>query len=1154
MKRTTGLVAAGIGVALVIVAAMVVVVMLPGGTDSDGDTAEDTESLTLDVGEPETFTFGGEQHTAELVECVGESACVVIASSPTPYTLAQGQPVPADLDQNAVADATITATEVGTNSATVTIAKPSYRTWDESDFTTAGGLAPYKIRQFYETDPSLIVRPDGTYMLFYVCGDLRSYQWEIYNPDGTQVTSPELGAGRLARTAYGDIGEFADAVGTPDGGAVLTYISMHGVQLASFDERSTTIGSSSNEEGLDWPALAADGNRFWLMATGFPDYVYRPTGAGKGVVVTEMHGGARTRNKVEVTWPGDGQRDITQDVAYDATTGTLVILYGRETGGSGQADPRLAIVDADSLEVVSDITLEGPALGFTGYPASGNVGCEDGVATLFWTASGDEALRLTWVDIAKGSVIDTWKGDPGESTPRVVGWYGTALVSTPDGLQLLYADAQPYGGDDDVDPRFVLWPVSRDGFASEGTVLEGGQPILADVLPELNAFRTVPNKAICGAQTVFEGSVLNRGSQIARKVTVTVSVDGQDLGTLDLGSIEAGQRRSFAQGWQVPPDLEAEQVEVTYAVRTETEQYTVDNDSASFTAEVRQKGVVFGRVYDVSRGRELGAGPVPGLAGATVRIGGHTLLTGSTGEFTVEELEFGEYEVEVTKDGYNPKTATVEVTRTRPIRGVGVDLDDHGTLVLVVTDESGAALSGVDVWLQGYDRHDVTGEAGTLKYGLSKGSYTFALQKRGYHAVPAQEATVVLGEERTAEVTMVEATTAVVAGRVTDKYGQPVPGATLIVRNNKDEEVARPTLDADGAFAAIELTAKPPQTYTFEAAGAGYTALESVALMGGDRSAVGLILAPERGDLRLRQAVEGYCSWMIRASSVDFMDIGGADNFVWFGNYTISVGTTHFTGTNELAGVDVSIEADNYESAVTQTEIDFSTMADDPMDLYKTENFEGEGIDAWEGLFTNLVEEHTEDLIDIGEGVVDNVESWVLGDEEEYIVTGQGAELLTWKEATGDLLILPEYHSDDPETYMQNQFDQIPLDFSIPLVFASSSEQITDVRVDRVDVMNVETGDVYTLSDTPWASHQGTGEIPYRNAKHFDFDSPDVEVAKVQVFVWITIQKYWNGAPGGTCFQQREQQVVIFEPKTLQMQGLIAPGDLYMEPLRYLEQ
>ncbi|MBN1192865.1 MAG: carboxypeptidase regulatory-like domain-containing protein [Coriobacteriia bacterium] len=1154
MKRNTILIAIGAVIVVAIIAAVVALRLLPQGGDGGNTGSAEEISLDLTVGETADFTFGGEEHSAELIECIGESAQIVISSSPTPYTLTEGQQADADLDEDSIADAVLTANKVGTDSASVTISAPEYRTWDESNFETFGGLAPYKIRQFYETDPSLIVRPDGTYMLFYVCGDLRAYQWEIYSPDGTQVTSPALGAGRLARTAYGEIGEFADAVGMPDGSAMLAYISMHGVQLTSFNERSTTIGSSFEGEGLNYPALAADGERVWLAATGYPNATYVTTGGGQAVVISEMGAAGAGRQLVGITLPGDRQKDITQDIAYDEKTGTLVILYGRETNGAGNADPRLAIVDADSLEVLSDIALEGEALGLVGYPATGNVACEDGIATTFWSGPGDESLRLTWVDIDEARVLDTWAGMAGSGTPRVVGWFGTALVSTPDGLQLLYADAQPYGGEDDVDPRFVLWPVTRDGFGPEDTVLEGGQPVLADVLPELNAFRTVPNKAICGAQAVFEGAVLNRGSRIARDVTVTVSVDGKELDTIELGSIEEGQRRSFAQGWQVPPDLEAEQVEVVYEVHTETEQYTVDNDSASFEAEVRQKGVVFGRVYDVSRGRDPEAGPLPGLPGARVRIGDRTVLTGSSGEFTVEDIEFGEYEVEITKEGYNPKATTIELTRTRPLRGLSVQLDDHGTLTLVVTDEAGAPLPGVDVWLQGYNRHDVTGENGTLTYSLSKGDYAFALQKRGYYAVPLQEATVILGEESSASVTMREATTAFVTGRVTDKYGRPIPGATLVVRNSKNEVVAQPALDAEGRFAELELTAKPSQTYRFEAAGNGLTTTELLDVMGGDRSSIGIVLAPERGDLRLRQAVEGYCSWMISAGFPGFMEIAAADMFVWYGNYTISVSTTHFTGTDELGGVDVSIEADNYESHATQTEIDFSSMADDPMELYETEDFEGEGIEAWGKLFENLVDEHTEDLIEIGEGIVDNVEAWVTGEGNDYVITGQGPELLTWKEATGDLLILPDYHSDDPEKYMQNQFDQIPLDFSIPLVFAGSSSQITDVRVDRVDVMNTETGDVYTLSDSVWYSHEGTGDIPHRNAKHFDFNTPDVEIGKVKVFVWITIQKYSQGAPHGTCFSQREKQVVIFEPGTREMIGLIAPGDLYMAPLRYLEQ
>lgn len=44
---------------------------------------------------------------------------------------------------------------------------------------------------------------------------------------------------------------------------------------------------------------------------------------------------------------------------------------------------------------------------------------------------------------------------------------------------------------------------------------------------------------------------------------------------------------------------------------------------------------------------------------------------------------------------------------------------------------------------------------------------------------------------------------------------------------------------------------------------------------------------------------------------------------------------------------------------------------------------------------------------------------------------------------------------------------------------------------------------------------------------------------------------YWQGALGGTCFDQREQQVIIFDPDTGGMKAFIAPGDLYKDPSRW---
>jgi hypothetical protein len=135
---------------------------------------------------------------------------------------------------------------------------------------------------------------------------------------------------------------------------------------------------------------------------------------------------------------------------------------------------------------------------------------------------------------------------------------------------------------------------------------------------------------------------------------------------------------------------------------------------------------------------------------------------------------------------------------------------------------------------------------------------------------------------------------------------------------------------------------------------------------------------------------------------------------------------------------------------------------------------------------------------------------------------------------------------------MWNVVDAVPSSFAIPIVIGGSSDQQTAVRVDQVDVVRLGSGEPVELSGAGavWSSFQGPEGTENQNGKRYEVVQTDVPYNEVVVYVWLTVQRYWQGAPGGTCFQQREQQVVVFHPGPQRMEGFIAPGDLYGDPSR----
>ncbi len=1122
-----------------------------GGSDSGDSGGDGGEAIVVEAGKgsPAGFELGGERHEARLIETTGSSARIVFSSDdPSEITLTRGVPSEVDLTSDAIADASVTLTEISQGSAQLEIAPLGRRSWDETSFETSGGFRPYSHWNNSGDEDFSVVPQDGSNLLLYVSAD-RKLNWERYDASGGLVTSPALALGTVD-TGIGKTG-INSVDGAMVGGRLAAVVASkgEGVSLRSYDEQLAGVGQPLYlGKQLANPIVVPAGERAYVIASGKFDSPQREGGNAR-LIVTEadLNDGPRIVREKAVTEATGRELDIASDAALDSTSGRLVVAFKHRLPNN-KIEIRLSALDPETLAPAwTSVVAPGAGRGVTPNVC---VAASGGKATVVWirdsAAEGGHQLNVVSAEMGSGELRTVWGGPTAKSSPRMVDLYPCELVANGSSLSFAYFDtfAKPEAPSGSPDRgRFVLWPWNGTGWASHSTILEGGKPLYADPMFDLNAFAQMPPKAICGAPLALKGVITNRGSRPARAVSVTATVNGQEAGSVSLGTIAAASSADFSVPWTVPADLTAEEVEVSFSLTTTSQEYTTGNNAATTTISVRQKGFVSGRVVNASSDLRHGTGWYVGLENAVVTIGGRTVLTDVAGTFQVDGLEFGTYPVAVEKEGFNRLETQVTVSRTKPLAFVSAELDDHGVITLRVLDDSGEPLEGVDVYLHEYDEQERTPSSGELSWDISARSYTFSFVKRGYESVPAREVEVFLGETRSQTITMREITTGFLGGRVVDKKGAPVSSATVTVTNSRDEVVSSPVVSAAGTFERIELPAKPPQRYTVTVSGNGLTLTEVVLLYGGDDLFMTYGLVPGRGEPRVRSATEGFTSWMIDAGWPGLGPVSGADMYAWFGNYAISVGAEYWKGNDELAAIDVSTWGGTYETHATKSEIDFSGWFE-PADTGSVFD-----ITNWADIPSTLASEHSSDLLDIAGALVDGFS----GDEaDDAVVTGQGAELLTWKEARSDFNPEPEFDSSAPLESMWNVVDAVPSSFAIPIVIGGSSVQQTAVRVDQVDVVRLGSGQPVELSGptAEWSSFQGPEGTENQNGKRYEVVQTDVPYDEVVVYVWLTVQKYWQGAPGGTCFQQREQQVVVFHPGPQRMEGFIAPGDLYRDPSR----
>ncbi|MCE5204472.1 MAG: carboxypeptidase-like regulatory domain-containing protein [Actinomycetia bacterium] len=1136
-----------------------------GGTGTTGGHEESAVDLVL--GQPTEFQYAGEKHSAELVRVGGLSAEVVISSSAGTYVLTEGDLAEADLDDDSLVDCTLSVSNVKTGSARLVVSALEMPAYDETDFTTVGGLAPYRIIDSVYTNPSLITLDDGSHLLLYVSSAGHRVQWERYRADGTQILAPELGAGRMPWSPEGGWGESYDAMDAARVGDAI-HVAFHtksGMFIARFGLDMHPQGAPAFlSRWSNTCALATDGEKLWMAAQ---EPSARSLAGDTGVrsavaIMTIAPGTPPLRSACSVvTDPPAEATDAAIDIAVDEQTGLLAVPYVRFFSDDNSYELRVAIVDSRTTKVARDVLIAGDEEFGGAAPSGIAVFAEQGRALLYWETADALAQRISTVDLNTGTVRDTYAQAPRKGIPGLIGEERDLdLVRLEGKPAILFLDKTRYrelGGTIAEQARYVLQPIAEKGPAGTRVVLDGGQPILADVTFDLGSLRTNPKKAVCGSPCLISGKIINRGSRDARGVVLETSVGGASIGTLNVGTLGPGEELVFAKVWDVPADLTAESVDVVHTLSCADEQYTLDNDSARTRATVLQKGVVHGRVTNAS-----GAAPpdwwAAGLEGVEVSFGGKTVLTDTNGCFAIEDVEFGSGTLTATKEGFNQVSATVATARTTPIASVGIRMDNHGTLVVRVTDDAGEALAGVQSYLVGFDRSETTDSSGKITLEAPFGAYRIAFRKAGYQELAPQPFEVRLGETTNATVVLKEATAATLTGRVIDRQGTGVAGARVTVVNSKGETAATLTCDENGHFDAGELPVKPSGAYKVTATGAGLTVTEPISLSGGEVASAMIELVPDRGELAQRDVTEGYTSWMIKAAWPGFLDVSGQAMYVWYGNYAVRVGAQYWDGDRDLNRVEVTTWGGKYETHATKGEVEFPVSKDDltGTSAKKLPPPMGEVTDAaGQSWFkktaksaTSLYKEYSP-AITLGKEIYAGAKKVkeTFGDEDEWLTLGQGPELLTWKESLDDFKVADEWDWEHPLDSAKSLKEAIPTSFAIPVVIGGASVQNTAVRVDGIDVVDKQTGEVYYSDRAQWFSFSDDADTN-SSTRTFDIGRAGVPIGRVRIFVWVTVQKYWNGEPAGTCFDQREQQLIVFDPDTGGQKAFIAPGDMYLAP------
>jgi len=381
-----------------------------------------------------------------------------------------------------------------------------------------------------------------------------------------------------------------------------------------------------------------------------------------------------------------------------------------------------------------------------------------------------------------GTVTDAEDGSP------VVG----AIVS--DGTRTVVTDATGEYTIDNVPPGSYQVVASKEGYESSSAtvnVLQGTTAVANIFLSQI----IVPG-SITGLVTDAKDGSAIWGAQVSDGIR-TVLTDA--AGRYTINDVPPGS-------YQVVASKEGYEILTSTATVTVLEGSTAVADLS--LTRIIVPGTITGSVTDAKDGSPI--------AGATVTDGTRTVLTDAAGQYTINDVPPGSYEIVVSKEGYERSSLTVIV-----LEGFTAIADlcltriiVPGTITGSVTDaEDGSPIVGAAV--NDGTRTVVTDATGQYTINdVRPGSYQVVASKEGYES-SSLTMTVLEGNTAVADLSLTRIIVpGTITGRVTDaEDGSPIAGATV------SDGTRTTTTDTTGKYTIANV---PPGTYEVTASKSGY--------------------------------------------------------------------------------------------------------------------------------------------------------------------------------------------------------------------------------------------------------------------------------------------------------------------------------------------
>ena len=418
--------------------------------------------------------------------------------------------------------------------------------------------------------------------------------------------------------------------------------------------------------------------------------------------------GDSTEASVTVTNNGEDQ-DF--EVKFKIEGNTVRTIDREVSAGSQSTFSNSVSPDVDSIITV-EVNTEGSPCGSRTYDRNDEltvVGDEEGQrpqASFSWSPSQPETDDTITFDASgsqdyDGDIVEyEWFFGDGESGYGRTAQHSYSSTGDYD-LQLVVEDSS---GNTDSRTRTV--PVRDDPGDCSLTIsrLRFGDPVI-------DRRQT----------TTGEISLSNHGE--SQRVTVRFKVEGQVVDSRER-TVDANSQRTFTSSLSPEEDSI-----ITAEVTTE------GSPCGSRSYQRNEELVVVGGSQEATL--EVNARSDTGrrLSDARVRVQGPqqtTRYTDSTGQ-AYFELDEGEYEVSVSKSGYQTEVRNIGLDSGEH-RTLTLNLDrrdtDRGTLVALVEDVDGERLENAEISVNGYTRD--TDSDGRATVDLEPGTYSVTAQKQGY--------------------------------------------------------------------------------------------------------------------------------------------------------------------------------------------------------------------------------------------------------------------------------------------------------------------------------------------------------------------------------------------------------------------------------------